>query len=137
MPTLDKMVFRCKDVNCPDQQQRFIAGWIMQDELFEGAQARVFVTNPDNLEEGRTFVWAKARWYERLEGEMGNVAFSPLIDSEEGLRSWLTQESGLEATEVDEVDREYAETVREEFLDQTPLYPEAPELSDEPPPRGP
>jgi hypothetical protein len=69
----------------------------MQDELFEGAQPRVFVTNPDNLEEGRTFVWAKARWYERLEGEMGNVAFSPVTDSEEELRSWLTQELGLEA----------------------------------------
>ena len=67
---------------------------------------------------------------------MGNVAFSPVTDSEEELRIWLTQESGLEATEVDEVDSEYAETVREEFLDQTPLYPEAPELSDEPPPRG-
>jgi len=108
----------------------------MQDGLFEGAQPRVFVTNPDNLEEGRTFVWAKARWYERLEGEMGNLAFSPVTDSEEELRSWLTQESGLEA-EATEVDDEYAETVREEFLNQIPLYPEAPELSDEPPPRGP
>jgi hypothetical protein len=62
---------------------------------------------------------------------MGNVAFSPVADSEEELRSWLTQEDGLEVTEVDS---EYSETVREEFLDQTPLYPEAPELSDEPPP---
>lgn len=53
----------------------------MQDELFDGAQPRVFVTNPNDPEEGRTFVWAKARWYERLEGEMGNVAFSPLTDS--------------------------------------------------------
>jgi hypothetical protein len=38
---------------------------------------------------------------------------------------------------MDEVDNEYAETVREEFLNQTPLYPEASELSDEPPPREP
>jgi hypothetical protein len=68
---------------------------------------------------------------------MGNVAFSPVTDSEEELRSWLTQELGLEATEMDEVDNEYAETVCEEFLNQTPLYPEAPELSDEPPPREP
>ena len=104
----------------------------MQDELFDGAQPRVFVTNPNDLEESRTFVWAKARWYEWLEGEMGNVAFSPVADSEEELRSWLTQEDGLEVTEVDS---EYSETVREEFLDQTPLYPEAPELSDKPPPR--
>jgi hypothetical protein len=106
----------------------------MQDELFDGAQPRVFVTNPNDPEEGRTFVWAKARWYERLEGEMGNVAFSPLTDSEEELRSWLTEETGLESTEVD---GEYAKRVREEFLDQTPLYPEASELSDEPPPREP
>jgi hypothetical protein len=73
VPTPDKMVFRYKDVNRQDQQQGFIVGWIMQDKLFEGAQPRIFVTNPNNLEEGRTFVWAKARWYERLEGEMGNV----------------------------------------------------------------
>jgi hypothetical protein len=65
------------------------------------------------------------------------VAFSPITDSEEELRSWLTQELGLEATEMDEVDSEYAETVREEFLNQTPLYPEASELSDEPLPREP
>ena len=103
----------------------------MQDELFDGAQPRVFVTNPNDPEEGRTFVWAKARWYERLEGQMGNVAFSPLTDSEEELRSWLTEETELESTEVD---GEYAKRVREEFLDQTPLYPEASELSDEPPP---
>ena len=109
----------------------------MQDELFEGARPRVFVTNPDNLDEGRTFVWVKARWYERLEGEMGSVAFSPVTDSEEDLRSWLTQELGLEAAEMDEVDSEYAGAIREEFLNQIPLYPEASELSDEPPPRGP
>jgi hypothetical protein len=102
----------------------------MQDEIFDGARPRVFVTNPSDPEEGRTFVWAKARWYERLEGEMGDVAFSHITDSEEELRSWLIEETGLESTEVD---GEYAETVRQEFLDQTPLYPEAPELSDEPP----
>jgi hypothetical protein len=105
----------------------------VQDDLFDGAQPRVFVTNPNDPEEGRTFVWEKTRWYERLEGEIGDVAFSHITDSEEELRSWVTQETGLELTEVDS---EYAETVREEFLDQTPLYPEAPELSNEPPPRG-
>jgi hypothetical protein len=79
MLTLDKIIFRYKDVSLQYHQQGFIAGCIMQDELFEGVQPRVFVTNPNNLEEGRTFVWAKARWYERLEGEMGNVAFSPSL----------------------------------------------------------
>jgi hypothetical protein len=62
------------------------------------------------------------------------VAFSHITDSEEELRSRVTQATGLELTEVDS---EYAETVREEFLDQPPLYPEAPELSNEPPPREP
>jgi hypothetical protein len=104
----------------------------MQDELFDGAQPRVFVTNPDEPEEGQTFVWGKARWYERLAGGMGGVAFSHITDSEEELRSWLAQETDLELTELDS---EYAATVRQEFLDQTPLYPEAPELSNEPPPR--
>jgi hypothetical protein len=104
----------------------------MEKELYAGADPRVFVTDPEEPEEGRVFVEAKARWYERIEGEMGNVAFSHIADSEEDLREWLSQAALLEE-ELAELDDEYARIVQEEFSEQAPLYPEAPELSDEEP----
>ena len=102
----------------------------MEKELFGGVEPRVFTTNPDDPGEGRTFVWAKTRWYERLEGTSGAVAFTPVADSENELRVWLSQQQLAELTELDD---EEAYMVREEFLEQSALYPEAPELSDEEP----
>ena len=46
---------------------------------------------------------------------------------EHALREWLS-ESELE---IDEIDDEFARTVREEFLNEDPLYMEAPELSNQ------
>jgi hypothetical protein len=102
---------------------------LLEEDPFADADPRIFVTNPDNPEEGRTFVWALTRWFERVDGDTGSVEFSPAADDEDELREWLS-EQGVEITEID-VDNEFARTVREEFLEQTPLYPEAPELSDQ------
>lgn len=99
-------------------------------DLILGRDPRVFVTDPNDPTEGRTFVWAKTKWYEREEGDSGDVAFTPVADSEEELHEWLA-EQGLDLDEVDR-DTDYGRTVREEFLDQAPLYPEAPELSTQP-----
>jgi hypothetical protein len=98
---------------------------LLEDNLFAEADPRVFVTQPDSPDDGRTFVWAITRWFERLQGETGAVEFSPVAEDEDELRSWLS-EQGLEMTELDD---EFTRTVREEFLEQSPLYPEAPELS--------
>jgi hypothetical protein len=99
---------------------------LLEEDLFRDADPRVFVTDPDSPEDGRTFVWALTRWFERLEGEeTGAVEFSPVAEDEDELRLWLS-EQGLEVTELDD---EFVRTVREEFLEQSPLYPEAPELS--------
>ena len=102
---------------------------LLEEDLFAHADPRIFVTDPDNPEEGRTFVWALTRWFERIEGDTGAVEFSPAAEDEDELREWLS-EQGLEITEID-VDNEFGRSVREEFLEQTPLYPEAPELSDQ------
>lgn len=80
-------------------------------------------------EDGRTFVWALTRWFERIEGDSGAVEFSPVAWTDEELRDWL-RETDEEMDELD-LDNEFAATVREEFLNQTPLVPEAPELSDQ------
>jgi hypothetical protein len=102
---------------------------LLDEDLFAGADPRIFVTDPDNLEDTRTFVWSPAGWFERIEGDSGAVEFSPVAQDEEELREWLSEQN-LEITEID-VDVEFAGTVREEFLEQSPLYPEAPELSDQ------
>jgi hypothetical protein len=102
---------------------------LLEEDLFAEADPRIFVTDPDNPEEGRTFVWALTRWFERVEGDTGAVEFSPVAEDEGELREWLS-EQGLEITEID-VDNEFGRGARDEFLEQTPLYPEAPELSDQ------
>jgi hypothetical protein len=101
-------------------------------DLFSRSDPRIFSTAPDDPESGRTFVYANARWYERMEAEsgLGAVEFAPAVDSEEELRAMLATE-GLELDELS-ADHEFAWEVRDEFLNQTPLYPEAAEDSDQP-----
>lgn len=98
--------------------------------LFRGTRPRVYGTAIRNPEERRIFVWAWTRWFEREEGATGAVAFVPLADSEEELRGWLSHE---EEQEFEELENRYGAIVREEFLNQVPLYPEEPELSNEKP----
>ena len=102
----------------------------MDRELFRETRPRVLSTRPENPSEGKTYVWAWTQWFERIEGEWGDVAFSPVAASEKELHQLLSQQGIEDATEID---NEYSEIVRQEFLDQVPLYPEAPELSDEEP----
>lgn len=102
----------------------------MEDELFRGTTPRVFVTNQEDPAEGRTLVWAQTRWYERLAGQSGAVAFPHIADDEEDLRERLLEEGYGEPVELD---NEFGRQVIREFDEQAPLYPEAPETSDEPP----
>lgn len=103
--------------------------------MLHGTFPHVFTTNPRDPEEGRIFVWAKGRWYEREVGDWGNVTFPPVADSEDELRDWLAENDLF--VELTELDDEFAATVRDELNEEVPLYPEAPELSDQPPPRRP
>ena len=101
----------------------------MIDEVPAPSEVRVFTSNADEPASGRCFVWAGAKWYERIEDPDGAVAFTPVADSENELRVWLLERG----TDLDELDDEFAATVREEFTEQSPLYPGVPELSDEEP----
>ncbi len=103
----------------------------MARDSMQGARPRVFSTDPDNPEESRIFVWSKMGWFERIEGSWGNVEFSPVSESEEDLRAWLAREDP--SVDLVELDDEYGHMVYEEFMEQEPLYPEAPETSSEPP----
>ena len=104
----------------------------MERNLIDGADPRVFSTTPDNPEDGRTFVWAKARWYQRVEGSLNEAVFQPLGDSTSDLGQVLSADEMDRLDELDPADSEYARAVRRAFLEQAPLYPEAPELSNQP-----
>ena len=105
----------------------------MGRDEFRGARPRVFGTNPDDPENGRTFIWTQVGWFEREEGPWGDVAFTPVADSETDLREWLSRDN----PDVDlvELTDEYGRTVFQEFQEnaEQPLYPEAPENSSEEP----
>ena len=107
----------------------------MAREEFKGAEPRVFSTDPDNPEDGRIFVWTKVGWFEREEGQWGDVAFTPVADSEEQLRDWVSRD--IPDTDLTELDNasELGRMVCQEFNEQaeSPLYPEAPETSSEEP----
>ena len=100
------------------------------NEQFRGTDPEVLSTDPDNPEEGRTFVWAWTDWFEREEGAEGDVAFVPVASSEKDLDEWLMAQ-GLDRPTV--IDDEFARTVKEDFLDQVPLFPLDQDFSDDEP----
>ncbi len=107
----------------------------MAREEFRGARPRIFGTNPDDPAAGRTFVWTTMGWFEREEGPWGDVAFTPVADSEDQLKDWIAQKYP-EADLVElSLDSEYGRTVFDEFKEnaEAPLYPEAPETSSQEP----
>ena len=110
-----------------DQESQISEGDLLGARLWEQTDPRVFVTDPDNPSDGQVFVWANTQWFERIEADNGAVEFSPTSMDEDELREWLSEQS-LEITELDD---EFAREVRDEFLNQNPLYPEAPELSNQ------
>jgi hypothetical protein len=90
----------------------------MEDEWPQALEPRVYVGVAGAAH--RTFVYARTRWYERLSDEAsGAVEFTPVADSDAGLRSWLAESSP--DADIDERDDDFAATVREEFVNETPL----------------
>ncbi|MBI2854375.1 MAG: hypothetical protein HYX87_05585 [Chloroflexi bacterium] len=101
-------------------------GHAIKHSLFRGTRPRVFATDIDDPSEGRVFVWAWTSWFERIEGPSGAVVFTPAGSSEKELREMLLQQGKPDLSELDD---EYSKEIIQEFLDQVPLFPEAPELS--------
>ena len=91
-------------------------GYTTQNE-FRGARLRVYGTNPNNPDEGRIFVWTKMGWFERIEGSQGNVAFTPITDSEADLRELIARDNP--SMDLFELGGEYRKMVSEEFNEQS------------------
>ena len=98
-------------------------------EESRGAKIQILGTNPDNPERGRIFVWTKMGWFERIEGQTGNVAFSPVAKSEEELRNYISRDDP--SVDMVSVGSKYRKMVAEEFMQQSPSYMGSPEYSDE------
>jgi hypothetical protein len=98
---------------------------------FRGAKLRIFGTDPDNPDEGRIFVWTKMGWFERLEGQSGDVAFTPIAQSESELRELISRDDP--SADLVQLGREYRKMVSKEFIEQSPSYRDSPEYSDEEP----
>ncbi len=103
----------------------------MSSNLFRGTRPVVLTNRPDSPEDGKIVVWAWTEWFERLEGPSGDVAFEPIAAYETELNDWLNREGIHE--ELSPIRGDFADNIIDEFLEQSPLFPEAPELSDEQP----
>lgn len=103
---------------------------MIQDE-FRGARLRVYGTNRENPDDGRVFVWTKTGWFERIEGLLGNVAFTTIAESEEELRELIEEEDPQ--FDLIELGGDYRKTVSEEFIEQSTTDQDSPEqFGDEP-----
>jgi hypothetical protein len=98
---------------------------------FRGARLRIFGTDSDNPDEGRIFVWTKMGWFERLEGRSGDVAFTPVAQSESELRELISRDDP--SADLFQLGGEYRKMVSEEFMEQSPSYRDSPEYSAEEP----
>jgi hypothetical protein len=84
---------------------------------FRGARFRIFGTDPDKPEEGRIFVWTKMGWFERVQGESGNVAFIPVAQSENELRELISRDDP--SIDFVSLGGEYRKWVSDEFMEQS------------------
>ena len=98
-------------------------------EESRGANIQILATNPNNPGKGRIFVWTKMGWFERLEGQSGDIAFTPIADSEEELRELISRDNP--DADLDDIRGKYRKMVSEEFKEQSPSYSESPEDSSE------
>jgi hypothetical protein len=104
-------------------------GEYSEREESRGAKIQILGTNPDNPEKGRIFVWTKMGWFERLEGQSGDVAFTPVSDSEEELRKLISRDNPR--ADLRDLSGKYRKKVSEEFIEQSPSYSDSSEDSGE------
>ena len=84
---------------------------------YSGARIQILGTHPNNPDEGRIFVWTKMGWYERLEGQSGNVAFTHIAESQEQLEDLISRENP--GAELRDIGGEYRRLVTQEFIGQS------------------
>ena len=101
------------------------------NEASRAASLQVFGTDADNPDDGRIFVWTIMGWFERIEGQSGDVAFTPIAHSESELRELISRDDS--SSSLTRLGGEYRKMVSKEFMEQSPLYQDSVEYSDEDP----
>jgi hypothetical protein len=96
-------------------------------EESRGAKIQILGTNPEDPTNGRIFVWTKMGWFERLEGPSGDIAFTPIAESEKELREVISRDNPN--TDLDDIRGEFRKKVSEEFIEQSPSYSDSSEDS--------
>jgi len=104
-------------------------GEYSEREESRGTKIQILGTNPDNPKKGRIFVWTKMGWFERLVGQNGDVAFTPVAESEEELRELISRDNPN--SDLGDLRGKYRKMVSEEFIEQSPSYSDSPEDSSE------
>ena len=102
-------------------------GEYSEREEFRGARIQILGTNAKTPEKGRIFVWTKMGWFERLEGQSGNVAFTPVAESEEELRELISRDNPL--ADLAKLGGKYRKKVSKEFTEQSLSYSDTDEDS--------
>ena len=67
-------------------------------------------------------------WLERMEGQSGDIAFTPIAESEKELREVISRDNPN--LDLDDIRGEFRK-FSEEFIEQSPSYSESPEDSNE------
>ena len=68
-------------------------------------------------------------WLERMEGQSGDIAFTPIAESEKELREVISRDNPN--SDLDDIRGEFRKKVSEELIEQSPSYSESPEDSNE------
>lgn len=98
-------------------------------EEFRGARLQILGTNADKPDEGRIFVWTKMGWFERIEGEDGNVTFDPVALNEKELRELITRDDP--AADLYVLGGNFKKMVYEEFTDEWRPHHDSPYITDD------
>jgi hypothetical protein len=79
--------------------------------------------------QGKIFLWTKLGWFERIVGESGDVAFTPVAQSEDELRKIIARYNP--SADLVPLGGNYRKIVSEEFMDQSLSYEDSAQYSEE------
>ena len=92
----------------------------LQRNRSHAASIKIFGTNPANPAKGRIFLWTKAGWFERIEGESGDMTFTDVAQSEAELRDFVKRDDP--SADLVQLGIEYRKKTAAEFTGDLEIY---------------
>jgi hypothetical protein len=107
-----------------DQKER-------NEDESSGTSLRIYGTNQKQPDEGRIFVLSEMGWFERIEVQSGAVAFTPVAQSENEMKEFVSRDNS--SAYLVQLGGHYTKVIAREFNEQSSSYLDSPEYSpDEP-----